>query len=67
MRTVVFVREWVGVGVWIKSGGWETLFRLMFKQYERMPLGQGEGEFREFGMDMHTLLYLKWITNKDIL
>ena len=27
----------------------------------------GEGVVREFGMDMHTLLYLKWITNKDIL
>ena len=25
----------------------------------------GEGVVREFGMDMHTLLYLKWITNKD--
>ena len=23
--------------------------------------------FREFGMDMCTLLYLKWITNKDLL
>ena len=22
---------------------------------------------REFGMDMYTLLYLKWITNKDLL
>ena len=22
---------------------------------------------REFGMDMYTLLYLKWITNKDVL
>ena len=22
---------------------------------------------REFGMDMYTLIYLKWITNKDIL
>ena len=22
---------------------------------------------REFGMDMYTLLYLKWITNKDIM
>ena len=21
---------------------------------------------REFGMDMYTLLYLKWITNKDL-
>ena len=22
---------------------------------------------REFGMDIYTLLYLKWITNKDLL
>ena len=28
-------------------------------------MGQGIG--REFGMDMYTLLYLKWITNKDLL
>ena len=27
----------------------------------------GEGRVREFGMDMYTLLYLKWITNKDLL
>ena len=27
----------------------------------------GEGIGREFGMDMDTLLYLKWITNKDLL
>ena len=27
----------------------------------------GEGVVREFGMDMYTLLYLKWITNKDLL
>ena len=26
--------------------------------------GWGEGIVREFGMDMCTLLYLKWITNK---
>ena len=26
-----------------------------------------EGIFRELGMDMYTLLYLKWITNKDLL
>ena len=29
--------------------------------------GWGEGIVRGFGMDMHTLLYLKWITNKDLL
>ena len=27
----------------------------------------GERAVREFGMDMYTLLYLKWITNKDLL
>ena len=26
-----------------------------------------EGIFRELGMDMYTLLYLKWVTNKDLL
>ena len=26
----------------------------------------GKGIVREFGMDMYTLLYLKWITNKDL-
>ena len=25
------------------------------------------GIVREFGMDMYTLLYLKWITSKDLL
>ena len=25
------------------------------------------GIVREFGMDMYTLLYFKWITNKDLL
>ena len=29
--------------------------------------GRGEGTVREFGMDMYALLYLKWITNKDLL
>ena len=27
----------------------------------------GEGTVREFGMHTYTLLYLKWITNKDLL
>ena len=31
---------------------------------ERM---EGKGIVTEFGMDMYTLLYLKWITNKDLL
>ena len=27
----------------------------------------GEGIVREFGIDMYTLLYLKWIPNNDLL
>ena len=27
----------------------------------------GKGTVREFGIDMYTLLYLKQITNKDLL
>ena len=27
----------------------------------------GEGIVREFGIDMYTLLYLRWITSKDLL
>ena len=29
--------------------------------------GSGDGIVREFGIDMYTLLYLKWITNEDLL
>ena len=29
--------------------------------------GWGEGIVREFGIDMYTPLYLKWINNKDLL
>ena len=29
--------------------------------------GWEDGVVREFGMDVYTLLYLKWITNKDLL
>ena len=29
-----------------------------------MRQGGGEGTVRKFGIDMYTLLYLKWITNK---
>ena len=29
--------------------------------------GWDEGIVREFGIDMYTLLYLKWVANKDLL
>ena len=35
--------------------------------YSTREEGWGEGIVREFGIDMYTLLYLKWITNKDLL
>ena len=28
---------------------------------------RGEGIVRRFGIDMYTLLYLKWVINKDLL
>ena len=38
---------------------------------KELTAAEGEGWLkagvREFGMDMYTLLYLKWITNKDLL
>ena len=37
-------------------------------QWLRIHLpGWGEGIVREFRMDRYTLLYLKWITSKDLL
>ena len=30
-------------------------------------MGTGEGIVREFKKDMYILLYLKWVTNKDLL
>ena len=32
------------------------------------PVGKGVGwVVREFGIEMYRLLYIKWITNKDLL
>ena len=28
---------------------------------------QGDGIVRQFGLDMYTLLYLKWVSSKDLL
>ena len=41
----------------------------MWRMNLRFPGGEGweEGIVREFGIDMYTLLYFKWITNKDLL
>ena len=41
--------------------------RLREQTYGWLGEGSREGIVREFGMDMYTLLYLKWITNKILL
>ena len=43
--------------------------RLTDLENELMVVGWGRtgGRVREFGMDMYTLLYFKWIANKDPL
>ena len=33
----------------------------------KLMVASGEGIVREFGIDMYTLLYLKWVANKDLL
>ena len=57
-------------GIWEKK----TQMNLFTKQTHRLSewtygyRGDGrEGIVREFGIDMYTLLDLKWITNKDLL
>ena len=45
----------------------ERTHRLRGWTYGCQDEGCREGIFREFGINMYTLLYLKWITNKDLL
>ena len=44
-------------------------YRLKKQTYgcRRSGESQGKGIIREFEMDMYTLLYLKWITSRDLL
>ena len=37
-------------------------YRLREQPYGYQGVMEGEGIVREFGMDVYTLLYLKWIT-----
>ena len=37
------------------------------KQSYSCQRGRTQGRDTEFGTDIYTLLYLKWITNKDLL
>ena len=45
----------------------QNIKRLKEQAYGCWGEGWGEGIVREFGVDMYTLLYFKWITNKDLL
>ena len=49
----------------------EFIFKTEIDLGKELPVargrGLGDGMVREFGMDMYTLLHLKWITNKDLL
>ena len=42
-------------------------YRLREKTYGCQGRRSGAGTVKELGMDMYTLLYLKWITNRDAL
>ena len=44
----------------------KQIFRLRELCFQERKEGCGERIAREFQMDMYTLLYLKWITNKDL-
>ena len=46
--------------------GGENIMKSSTKKVLQCPRCTGEGVVREFGMDRYTLLYLKWITNKDL-
>ena len=41
--------------------------RLPEQTYGCQGKGCGEGIVREFGIDIYTLLYVKWITNQELL
>ena len=50
------------------AGQWARvlLIKMRFSDYGCQGEGWREGTVREFGMDVYTLLYLKWIGNKDL-
>ena len=55
---------------WYKCSYLQTRKRLTDLENEFMVAGgkdEGEGIVRESGINMYTLIYLKWITSKDLL
>ena len=45
----------------------KQVHKLRKQAYGFWGKGQGEQIVREFGMDVYTLIYLKWATNKNLL
>jgi len=56
--------------LWLNAG-YKAVYIILSKYVSVLMVtrveGWEEGTVREFGTDMYTLLYLKWITNKDLL
>ena len=44
----------------------DCYYRLRERTYGSRVGRMGEGIVKEFGMDMYSLLYLKWVTNNDL-
>ena len=42
-------------------------YNLLLAIYLQRKFSDEKGNDKEVGIDMYTLLYLKWITNKDLL
>ena len=56
------------IGTLLHAGKDKDAVELMeTRSYIRKGERSREGIVRKFGMDTYTLLYLKWITNKDQL
>ena len=55
--------------MWLNAG-YKAVYIILSKYVSVLMVtrveGWEEGTVREFGTDMYTLLYLKWITNKDL-
>ena len=63
-----FKCKMLDIGTLLHAGKDKDAVELMeTRSYIRKGERSREGIVREFGMDTYTLLYLKWITNKDQL
>ena len=52
---------------WVLTGCANFFFAPSVLGFYKLMVAREEGIVREFGVDTYTLLYLKWLTNKDLL